>query len=135
MFGFNIKYFVFAISLFIIEVLIALYMHDAFIRPYAGDFLVVILLYCMVRSIWQDTVLRVAIPVLIFSYIVETLQYFNFVKLIGLQHSRLANIVIGNHFAWEDIIAYTLGILVVILIERFTRSAPQIYSQPPRESI
>ena len=135
MFGFNRKYCALAISLFIIEVLIALYMHDAFIRPYAGDFLVVILLYCMVRSIWQDTVLRVAVPVLIFSYIVETLQYFNFVKLIGLQHSRLANIIIGNHFAWEDIIAYTLGILVVILIERFTRSAPQIYSQPPRGSV
>lgn len=135
MFGFNRKYCALAISLFIIEVLIALYMHDAFIRPYAGDFLVVILLYCMVRSVWQAPVLKVAIGVLIFSYIVETLQYFNFVKLIGLSHSRVATIIIGNHFAWEDIIAYTLGIAVVILIEKFTRSAPQIYSQPPRGSV
>lgn len=135
MFKFNRKYCALAISLFIIEVLIALYMHDAFIRPYAGDFLVVILLYCMVRSIWQSPVLTVAIPVLIFSYIIETLQYLNFVKLIGLQHSRLANIIIGNHFAWEDIIAYTLGILLVVIIEKTTRSSPQIYSQPPRESI
>ncbi len=30
---------------FIIEVLIALYMHDAFIRPYGGDILAVILVY------------------------------------------------------------------------------------------
>jgi hypothetical protein len=130
MFGFNRKYCALAVSLFIIEVLIALYMHDKFIRPYAGDFLVVILLYFMVRSVWQAPVLKVAIPVLIFSYIVETLQYFNFVKMIGLQHSKLANIVIGNHFAWEDIIAYTLGILLVIIVENITRSSPQKYSPP-----
>jgi hypothetical protein len=118
MFRFNLKYFILAIVLFVTEVLIALYLHDPFIRPYVGDFLVVILIYCAVRSVWQAPAKKVAFGVLIFSYLIETLQYFDFVKMIGLQHSKVARIVIGTSFAWEDIIAYTLGILVVILVDR-----------------
>ena len=119
MFAFSKKYFFLAIALFITEVLIALYLHDRFVRPYVGDYLVVILLYCMVRTVWQSSVISIAIPVLLFSYLIETLQYFNLVALIGLQHSRLANIVIGNHFEWGDLVAYTLGIITVIGIEKY----------------
>ena len=35
--------------LFSIETLIALYVHDTVIRPYVGDMLVVVLVYCFVR--------------------------------------------------------------------------------------
>lgn len=118
MFRFNLKYFLLAVVLFVVEVLIALYMHDEFIRPYVGDFLVVILIYCAVRSIFQAPAKKVALGVLIFSYVTETLQYFNVVKMLGLQHSKVARIVIGTSFSWEDIIAYTLGILFVILVDR-----------------
>lgn len=37
------------IGLFIVETLIALFVRDAFIRPYMGDVLVVILIYCFAR--------------------------------------------------------------------------------------
>ena len=47
---FNKTYFLLALLLLLAEVLIALYLHDALIRPYGGDFLVVILLYCFVKS-------------------------------------------------------------------------------------
>lgn len=121
--GFNWLYFSLFVLIFVVEVLIAAYLHDGFIRPYAGDFLVVILIYCFVRSFLQAPVVPVAIAVLIFSYLVETLQYFNVVKLLGLEHSRIANIVIGNHFTWADILAYTLGIGFIILIEKIQFSS------------
>ena len=35
--------------IFLVEFLIARYVHDSFIRPYVGDVLVVILLYTFVR--------------------------------------------------------------------------------------
>jgi hypothetical protein len=116
---FNGLYFALAILIFIVEVLIALYLHDDFIRPYVGDFLVVILIYCFVRSFIQAPVVPVALAVLVFSFLIETLQYFNLVKLIGLEHSRLANIILGNYFTWSDVLAYTLGIGVTILVEKF----------------
>lgn len=121
--GFSWLYFSLFVLIFVVEILIAAYLHDGFIRPYAGDFLVVILIYCFVRSFLQAPVVPVAIAVLIFSYLVETLQYFNVVKLLGLEHSRIANIVIGNHFTWADILAYTLGIGFIILIEKIQFSS------------
>lgn len=118
MFQFNKRYFILTILLFLTEVLIAVFVHDQFVRPYVGDYLVVILIYCFFKSFIKATTWQVAIFTLIFSYVIETLQYFNLVGMLGLQHSRIANIIIGNSFAWEDIIAYTLGAVTVIGIEK-----------------
>lgn len=115
---FNYLYFTLTVLIFLVEVLIAIYLHDGFIRPYVGDFLVVILIYCFVRSFLHAPVIPVALAVLAFAYLVETMQYFNLVKLLGLEHSRMANIVIGNYFTWTDILSYTLGIGFVILLEK-----------------
>lgn len=115
---FNRHYFVLAILLFIIEVCIALFVHDTIIRPYGGDLLVVILLYCILRSFANIPVLPAAISVLVFSYIIEILQYFTIVDRIGLQNSKLARIVIGSSFEWIDLVAYTVGILLVLLLEK-----------------
>ena len=108
-FRFNQKYFILSLLLFITEVLIALFVRDSFIRPYFGDFLVVILLYCMVRSFWDFPVSLIVLSVLAFAYLLETLQYFRLVEQLGLQDSVLARTVIGTGFAWEDMVAYTLG--------------------------
>ncbi len=115
---FNKKYFLLTITLFLIEVFIALYIHDNFIRPFFGDFLVVILIYCFIRSFLQISVTAAAISALLFSYSVEIAQYFNMVEVLGLQNSRLARTVLGTSFAWEDIVAYTLGVIFVVLLER-----------------
>jgi hypothetical protein len=128
MIKFQLKYFGLAILLFVVEVLIALYIDDSFIRPYFGDFLVVIFIYCFFKSFWNASVKSVAVSVLLFSYIVEVLQYFKIVKFLGLQELQLANIIIGNSFAWVDMLAYTLGILFVLFIERipFTKRKERV---------
>lgn len=118
MLTFNKKYFFVAVFLFIVEVLIALYVKDAIIRPYVGDFLVVILLYCMVRSVFDAPVMKVAIGVLLFAYLIEWLQFMNIISWLGLQDNRTANIIIGNRFEWIDMLAYTLGVICVVLVER-----------------
>ena len=121
MFHFNKTYFLLFVILFITEVLIALYVHDEFVRPYVGDVLVVILLYCFVKSFLNWSINRTAIVVLLFSYLIETLQYFNIVQVLGLGNSTLANTLIGNYFTWVDILAYTLGALLVIVIEYLSK--------------
>lgn len=115
---FNKKYFVLTIFLFVIEVLIALYLHDEIIRPYIGDVLVVILLYCMIKSFFKLPVFTVAISVLIFSFCVEFLQYLNIVEILGLQNSRTARIIIGTSFSWIDILTYIVGICIVLIVEK-----------------
>jgi len=107
-----------ALLLLVTEVLIALFVHDQFIRPYIGDFLVVILIYCFVKSFLNTPVVPTALGVLVFAYTVELLQYFRIVEVLGLQHSRAARIIIGSSFEWQDMLAYTMGVLMVILVEK-----------------
>lgn len=119
---FHLKFFIAAIVIFIVECLIAAFLHDPIIRPYVGDFLVVIFLYCLVRSFIDIPAIPLAIGVLLFAYLVEMLQYFSFIDRIGLRHSKLANLILGNRFEWIDLVAYTLGVAVVIVWE--TRRRP-----------
>src|SRR6478752_5039718 len=110
MLTFNLKYFFFALILFIIEVLIALFVHDHFVRPYVGDYLVVILIYSAVRTFVNASIWKIAFGVLLFSYTIEVLQFFRIVDRLGLSGNTVAKIVIGYGFEWWDMLAYTLGV-------------------------
>ena len=116
-FTFNKTYFALAVLLFIVEVYIGIYVKDDFIRPYGGDFLVVILLYFLVKAFFNISVFRAALYVLIFSFAVEFAQYFKIVEILGLQDIKLARIIIGTSYAFEDLVAYFLGIITVLIGE------------------
>ncbi len=113
-----------AILLFLTEVIIARYVHDQFIRPFGGDFLVVIFLYCLLKAFCAVPPWKAAVPVLVFAYTIEVLQYFQLVKMVGLQDYKIARIIIGTAFAWSDLLAYTLGIIVVLGAERWAAYRP-----------
>ncbi|OCX50533.1 hypothetical protein BEL04_22410 [Mucilaginibacter sp. PPCGB 2223] len=122
MLKFNLKYFTLALLLFITEVLIARYMHDALIRPYGGDVLVGILVYCFIKSFMNTPVKPTILAVLLFCYTIEILQYFHYVELLGLQNSKLARTVLGVGFSWIDMLCYTLGMLIVLSLESIKAS-------------
>ncbi len=117
MFTFQKKYVPVTLVLLMVEVYIALYVHDAVIRPYVGDLLVVILIYSFCKIFLRVQVKTLALSVLLFAYLIEYLQYINFIKWLGLENNILANVVMGNSFEWIDMLAYTLGALLVVLIE------------------
>ncbi len=110
---FNRFYFVLFIIFFIIEVIIAVYVNDRFIRPYLGDTFVIILIYCFVRSFFNIPTTPTIIAVLLFSYGIEVMQHFKLIELLGLGDSKIARIVIGTSFAWGDLVAYTAGAIIV----------------------
>ena len=122
MFTFNKKYFYFTLLLFLIEICIAVFINDTFIRPFIGDVLVVILIYCFVRAFWNIHSSIIALSVLAFSYIIEILQYFSFVNKLGLQNNKILAVALGSTFDWKDIIAYTIGIIVVLWLENRTNT-------------
>ncbi|MBP6557355.1 MAG: DUF2809 domain-containing protein [Flavobacterium sp.] len=126
MLKFNKNYFLLTLLFFVVEVCIALFVHDNFIRPYLGDVLVVILIYCFVKSFLNISVIKTAIGVLLFAFCIETLQYFLIVEKLNLQDNKLARTVIGTSFAWEDILAYIAGIVIVLVSERFISKKKQL---------
>ena len=117
MLKFNSRYFALALLILVVEILIAIYVHDSFIRPYIGDLLVVIFIYCFLKSFVSLSTSKAALYVLLFSYFVEALQYFRIVQHLGFQRNNLARIIIGTSFDWKDILMYTIGIVTVVIIE------------------
>lgn len=117
----KIKYAILAIVIFLIEVFIALYINDSFIRPFLGDVLVVGLIYCAVMAFTSYRVVTIAIGTLIFSYMVELAQYAQVVNLLGLSNNKWARIIIGTSFSWWDMVCYTLGFIIILLIEKNKR--------------
>ncbi len=118
MLTFNKKYAYAAVALLIIEVSIAVTVNDRFVRPFVGDVLVVILIYCLVKTFWKIDPTTCAGSVLAFACTIETLQYWNFVNVLGLQKYRILAIALGSTFDWKDILAYVVGTIAILLLEQ-----------------
>ena len=118
MLTFKPTYFLLTIILFLTEVSIALFVKDKIIRPFVGDVLVVILIFCFLRTFLQMNVFKTAFGVLIFAFSIEILQYFDFVKLIGMENNRIISTALGRTFEWLDFIAYFIGFLLIFFFER-----------------
>lgn len=103
------SYFLIFCSLMAVEVCIALFVHDSFIRPYVGDMLVTLLLCCMARVLIPDRVRLLPLYVFLFAACVEIGQYFDVVALLGLEDNRLISIALGRTFSWFDLVCYAVG--------------------------
>jgi hypothetical protein len=114
---FNRKYASIACLLLAIEVFIALFIKDRFIRPFVGDVLVVILIHYLLRAFLKADPRKIAIAVLLFAFTIEILQYFQLVDRLGLTDNQIAAIAIGITFDWKDLLAYTIGIAIVLWLE------------------
>lgn len=113
---FNFNYFAAFILLLFTEILLT--QTTGFIRHTFGDFLATIGVYYFVKSFFEISPIKLGIGVLIFSFIVEFLQLTSFINSIGLGHNKLANIIFGSTFSYTDLIAYTLGVLTVVSIDK-----------------
>ncbi len=118
MLKFDKKSFSIAIIIFLIEVIIALYIKDKIIRPFVGDILVVIFIYYFIKAFINTKTIDIAIFTLFFSFVVEILQYFNFVEMIGLGHNKAARIIIGTSFSWIDLLCYFVGFILLFFIDK-----------------
>ncbi|ROR23446.1 uncharacterized protein DUF2809 [Mobilisporobacter senegalensis] len=108
-----INFLIFA-TLFVIEILIAVYVHDNFVRPYLGDVLVVALLYFFIRIIIPEKTRFLSIYIYLFAVAIEFMQYINLVTILGLENNRFARIIIGSTFDWMDILCYGVGAILLL---------------------
>lgn len=106
------------IILFLIEVIIALFVKDQFIRPYLGDVLVVLLVYCFIRMIIPLSCRFLPLYVTTFAVGIEILQYFHFLQLVGLSQYRLFRLVFGSTFDIQDILCYLVGGIILVLWQK-----------------
>lgn len=116
----RISYFISFLVIFCIEVFIAMYVRDSFVRPYIGDVLVVVLVYCFVRIFLPTGIPRMPFYVFLFACFVEVMQYFQLVDTLEITN-RVARIVLGSTFDWKDIACYAVGCILIFLFEHLFR--------------
>lgn len=108
----RILYAILTTILLLVEIYIALYVRDTFVRPYLGDVLVVILIGCLVRVAFPHGVPLLPLFVFIFAVVVEWLQYIDIVLLLGWENNAFLSTLIGRSFAVEDLVCYAAGCLL-----------------------
>ena len=99
----------------LLEIFIGVFIRDNFIRPYVGDMLVTVLLCCLCRVIFPR--LSPAIPVFLFSAVVEGLQWLGVTEKLGLQ-GTVMGIILGSTFDWKDLFCYALGCIAFDVTDR-----------------
>lgn len=103
---------------FIICLLIVLLLNDnQFIRGFIGDVVAIILIYCFVKIFVEVDSLKLSTSILLFSVLLEILQYLKLINYIGLGQSKVAKIIIGTTFDFRDLLAYVLGTIIVYLLD------------------
>jgi len=106
------------VAILLTEICIALFVHDDFIRPYVGDMLVTVLIGCFIRVFLPHKPRLLPLYVFIFAAAVEIAQYFDLVKLLGLDGSPFLSVLIGRTFSLLDLLCYALGCLAFFLLEK-----------------
>lgn len=113
--------------LLVTEVLIALFVNDSFIRPFFGDVLVTVLICCFCRIWIPNKVPALPIYVFLFATAVEVSQYFDLVKLLGLENNRFLSTLLGRTFSAPDILCYAIGcglfFVLDLLIQKYSTPA------------
>lgn len=102
-------YLILFLALLAVEICIALFVRDGFVRPYFGDVLVTVLLCCLCRAAFPR--FAPTMPVFLLAAAVEGLQWLGLTEMLGLQGTAIG-IILGSTFDWKDILCYGLGCLL-----------------------
>lgn len=100
-----------------VEVVIALFVDDRFLRPYGGDIIVIGVLFCLVRVFVPDKLKTLPLWLFLFAALVEVGQYFNYAAVLGLDKYKFFRILLGSSFSWYDIACYAVGSLICFAVE------------------
>ncbi|WP_425596949.1 DUF2809 domain-containing protein [Seonamhaeicola maritimus] len=112
----NKTYLLLTILILSIEVLIAINLKTGFIRHTFGDFLATVLLFCFFKSFVKTNSIKLGVFVLVFSFIIECIQLLKILDLLDIKN-RLVRIILGTSFQTSDLVAYTLGIITIVIID------------------
>ena len=96
---------------------LALYLPN-WLNLWLGDALWALMVYFMTAFLLRKSkISRVALGAVFFSFAVEFSQLYHPQWLDALRQTRLGGLILGYEFLWSDLVAYTMGIGVGMLLE------------------
>ena len=112
-----------------VEILIALFVADRFVRPYLGDTLAVVLAYCTLRAALDLSARAAAALALAIAVVIELGQYLQILRMVGLERNAIATTVLGSGFDPHDFLAYTAGAIGVLAFEAARAQAGSAFTK------
>jgi len=117
----RILYFILIIFTIIIGLLSR---HYTVIPLFIGDVLWALMVYFIFRFLFiRAAIKRIVAYSLLFCYAIEFSQLYKAPWIDSLRHTLFGRLVLGDTFLWGDLLSYTVGIVIGVLIERFLNCA------------
>jgi hypothetical protein len=89
-----------------------------YINTYLGDALWAVMIYLFTALLLKDRKpSQIGLLSLSFCYLIEISQLYHATWIDAIRNTRLGGLVLGFGFLWTDVIAYTIGIGVILAIE------------------
>lgn len=110
---FSLSFLCFVICYLIVK----LFSGNQFIRGFSGDIIIIFLIYFLIKGFHDFNELKLAVFTLVIAFLTEFLQYLKLTAFLGLENNKLAQLIIGSVFDPYDLIAYTIGAILVYVID------------------
>ena len=112
------------VFLLIITILLGLASrHFKLIPLFIGDILWATMVYFIVRVIFISRPIKfVAIISLLFSYAIEFFQLYKAPWIDNIRPTLFGRLVLGATFNWGDLLCYTVGVGIGILVDRIHKT-------------
>jgi hypothetical protein len=91
--------------------------HYTVIPLFIGDVLWALMIYFIMRFLFiKAGIARIIIYSLLFCYAIEFSQLYKAPWIDSLRHTLFGRLVLGDTFLWGDLLSYTGGIAIGVLI-------------------
>lgn len=89
------------------------------IELYSGDILWALMVFLIIAFIFnkKSTIFTISWAI-IFSYSIEISQLYHAPWIDSIRNTTLGGLILGFGFLWSDLICYTIGIIIGIIIEK-----------------
>lgn len=88
------------------------------ISLYSGDILWALMVFLIISFIFnkKSTIFTISWAI-IFSYSIEISQLYHAPWIDAIRNTTLGSLILGFGFLWSDLVCYTIGILIGIVID------------------
>lgn len=89
------------------------------IELYSGDILWALMAFLIIAFIFnKKSTIFIISWAIIFSYSIEISQLYHAPWIDAIRNTTLGGLILGFGFLWSDLICYTIGIIIGIIIEK-----------------
>ena len=89
------------------------------IELYSGDILWALMVFLIIAFIFnKKSTIFIISWAIIFSYSIEISQLYHAPWIDAIRNTTLGGLILGFGFLWSDLICYTIGIIIGIILEK-----------------